>query len=429
MRACARIVTLLPLVMALAFQAIPAAEPPAKPAAPLPTQTSCFSCHSQLADAALEPTQHTEDIHFQKGLSCHDCHGGDPTAIDDMDASHNPKKGWTGKPDRLHIPEFCAKCHSDAAFMKRFDPKARVDQLSEYRTSVHGQKNAQGDPQVAVCVDCHKVHGILAISDPRSPVYPTNVAETCAHCHADTKRMDPYKVPTDQFAQYKTSVHFKAIHEKQDLAAPTCNDCHGSHGAAPPGVESVTAVCGSCHPREATLFRETEAKKKMDLSPCIRCMVCHSNHAVLPSSDSMLGVGKDSTCVGCHAEGDNGYAAAGKMAESIGILQGKLDEASGQLDRAERAGMEVSEDRFALQKAKDGLVESRVLVHSFDLDRFLEAAHAGIAASDGGIAAGKKAFAELRFRRVGLGLSLVVILAVILALALKVKELGHRAQV
>jgi hypothetical protein len=413
------------LGVVLSIASARAAEPPAKPAgSPRLTETSCFQCHAQLSDEALEPTKHaTDDIHFLKGLACHDCHGGDPTAIDDMDASHNPKKGWTGKPERLHIPEFCAKCHSDAAYMKKFDPKARVDQLSEYRTSVHGQKNAKGDPEVAVCIDCHKVHGIRAISDPRSPVYPTNVAETCARCHADEKKMAGYGVPTNQYSQYKTSVHAAAI-KGGDLSAPTCNDCHGSHGAAPPGLEDVTSVCGSCHPREATLFRETEAKKKMDLSPCIRCIVCHSNHAVLPPSDEMLGVGKDSTCTGCHTEGDPGYKAAAQMAQSIQDLKGKVLDATHLLDRAERAGMEVSEDRFALQKGKDGLVQSRVLAHGFDLERFLVAANGGIAAADAGVAAGKRLFAELRFRRLGLGLSLLVISAVIVALSLKIRQLG-----
>jgi len=400
-----------------------AEEPPSEPSVPPPTQTSCFNCHSQLDG---EPTRRAaEDIHFQNGLSCHDCHGGDPAALDDMDASHNPKKGWTGKPDRLRIPGFCARCHSDATFMKRFNPHARVDQLSEYRTSVHGQKNARRDEGAAVCVDCHEVHGIRAISDPRSPVHPTRVAETCAGCHADEGKMGPYVVPTNQYEQYRTSVHFRAIHEKGDLSAPTCNDCHGSHGAAPPGVENVTNVCGSCHPREATLFRETEVKKKMDLSPCIRCMVCHGNHAVLTPKDEMLGVGKESTCTGCHAEGDAGYAAAVKMAASIEDLKGGLAQATGLLDRAERAGMEVSEDRFALQKAQDSLVESRVLAHSFDLDRFMTAANAGISAADAGVASARKAFADLRTRRVGLGLSLVVILAVILGLVLKVMELAR----
>ena len=402
-----------------------AAEPPSEPTGPRPTETSCFLCHATLEG---EPTKNaSEDIHFQRGLSCHDCHGGNPTAMDDMEASHDTRRGWM-KPSRLLIPDFCARCHADAVFMKRFNPHARVDQLSEYRTSVHGQKNARGDEGTAVCVDCHNVHGIRAISDPRSPVYPVNVAETCGRCHADEAKMGPYAVPTGQVEEWRRSVHAHALVEQGDLAAPTCNDCHGSHGAVPPGVENVTSVCGSCHPREATLFRETEAKKKIDLAPCIRCVVCHSNHAVLAPRDEMLGVGKESTCTGCHPEGDAGYAAAAKMAESIETLKRRREEAGLLLERAERAGMEVSEDRFALQKATDSLVESRVLAHSFDLERFTTAATAGIAATEQGVAAAKRAFAELRFRRVGLGLSLLVIGAVIAALVLKVKELDRRAR-
>jgi predicted CXXCH cytochrome family protein len=165
----------------------------------------------------------------------------------------------------------------------------------------------------------------------------------------------------------------------------------------------------------------------MDLSSCIRCVVCHTNHAVLPPSDEMLGVGKSSTCTGCHSAGDAGYAAAVKMADSAGHLQNGITEAADLLTRAERKGMEVSEDRFALQKAQDDLVESRVLAHAFDLERFLTAANAGIAVADVGIAAAHKHFAELRFRRLGLALSLLVIGAVIVGLALMVRQMERRS--
>lgn len=409
--------------------AFAAEPPPTSPPGPRPLETSCVTCHSQLDDVLLEPTKHTqEDIHFLKGLSCHDCHGGNPSAGADGDpeAAHDVKRGWM-KPSRAQIPAFCGKCHADAAFMKRFNPHTRVDQLSEYRTSVHGRLNAQGDERAAVCVDCHGVHGIRAVSDPRSSVYPPNVADTCARCHADETRMGHYMIPTVQRDDYKKSVHARALYEKGDVSAPTCNDCHGSHGAVPPGVENVASVCGSCHGREATLFRDTESKLKIDLSACIQCMVCHSNHAVLPPTDDMVGVADGSTCTGCHADGEKGYKAAADMAENIGILKARLHEADERLDRAERAGVEVSPDRFALQKARDDLVETRVLVHSFDLERFLAAAKEGIAAADAGVAAGHRAEAEQRLRRTGLGISLIVILAVIVALALKVREIERKA--
>lgn len=417
---------LLLIASALSAGSLRAAEPPRPAKGPGPLETSCVSCHSQLDGAALEPTRHTgEDIHFTRGLSCHDCHGGNPAAGFDGDpfAAHDESKGWTGKPSRLKIPEFCARCHADAAFMKRFNPHTRVDQLGEYRTSVHGRKNAAGDERVAVCVDCHDVHGIRHVGDPLSPVYPTNLAGTCGRCHSDAGLMQAYQIPARQEADYRTSVHAHALYDKGDTSAPTCNDCHGSHGAVPPGVQGVANVCGSCHGREATLFREIEARRHLDLEPCIQCVICHGNHAIVPPTEEMVGTGPKSTCTGCHGEGDPGYRAAGQMSDLLASLNGRLADAERILDDAERAGVEVGPDMFALRKARDNLVESRVLVHSFDIGRFTGVAAEGIATAEEGVKAGQRAFTELRFRRVGLSFSLVVILAVIVSLVLVIRRM------
>jgi hypothetical protein len=400
-----------------------AEEPPATPRAMLPAETSCFQCHSQIDD---EMTRHaSEDIHLLKGLSCHNCHGGNPAAGADGDpeAAHDRSKGWTGKPTRLQIPDLCGKCHADATFMKTFNPKIRVDQLAEYRTSEHGRRNAAGDTRTAVCVDCHGVHGIQKVTDPRSTVHPTRLADTCARCHTDAALMSSFGIPVDQVPQYRTSVHAHALYEKGDISAPTCNDCHGSHGAAPPGVGNVANVCGSCHSREASLFREVEARKGLDLEPCIQCVICHSNHAVHPPTQEMIGVGEHSTCTGCHVQGEAGYAAASRMGDDLSRLRAQLQEAREGLDRAERAGMEVGPDRFALQKASDDLVEARVLVHGFDLERFVKVSSEGIAAAEEGVAAGHRAFAELTYRRNGLALSLVLIGAVIGALVMTIRRM------
>ncbi|MGH9750159.1 MAG: multiheme c-type cytochrome [Candidatus Polarisedimenticolia bacterium] len=414
------------LLLAAATATAPAAEPPREPRGPLPLESSCVACHSQLDGPVKEPADRApEDVHFLKGLGCSDCHGGNPAAgaDGDMDAAHDRTKGFAGRPARLGIPAFCARCHADAVFMKRFDPHARVDQLAEYRTSVHGRKNAEKDERAAVCTDCHGVHGIRAVSDPRSSVHPSRVADTCGRCHADPSLMGRYFIPTNQLEEYRTSVHAAALHERGDLSAPTCNDCHGSHGAVPPGVEHVTNVCGSCHSREAGLFRETELKRGLDLTACIQCVVCHGNHAVLKPTPAMLGVGEGSTCTGCHAEGEEEYAAAERMARSAAALTDRLREASELLDRAEQAGVEVGPDRFELQKARDSLVEARVLVHAFDLERYQTATGAGLAVADGGVAAGRRAFTELRHRRAGLLLSLVVIAAVIAGLVIKIRSI------
>ena len=58
--------------------------------------------------------------------------------------------------------------------------------------------------------------------------------------------MKKHNLPSDAYAKWATSVHFQA-RAKGDASAPTCNSCHGNHGAAPPEVGSVANVCGTCH--------------------------------------------------------------------------------------------------------------------------------------------------------------------------------------
>ena len=200
-----------------------------------PPKDSCMTCHAALDGKLAEPAkQFASDIHHQAGLGCADCHGGNPN--DDSMNAMSRAKGFRGAPKKAQIPEFCARCHSDIAYMHRFNPKMRADQLSQYLTSVHGKRLKQGDTKVAACVDCHSVHNMLPASDTRSPVHPMNVASTCARCHADAAYMKGYNIPTDQVAQYRKSVHAEML-AQGDTAAPTCSTCHGNHGATPPGRE------------------------------------------------------------------------------------------------------------------------------------------------------------------------------------------------
>ena len=54
-------------------------------AAPVPAQTNnCLSCHQETEDEDGPSYKISKDIHFEKGLGCADCHGGDPS-LDDMD--------------------------------------------------------------------------------------------------------------------------------------------------------------------------------------------------------------------------------------------------------------------------------------------------------------------------------------------------------
>ena len=310
------------------------------------TPNSCLDCHSVLPEPfGVTTDQFSHDIHEQKGLTCASCHGGDPTSSDPSVAM-GPAKGWKGHIDRKQVPALCASCHANPVYMKQFNPSLRTDQFSEYHTSVHGQKFAAGDTKVAVCTDCHSVHDLRAPSDPLSTVNPVNVAKTCSRCHADAAYMKPYGIPTDQFANYNTSVHHDALAVRGDLSAPTCTTCHGNHGATPPGVDKVQNVCGTCHVFQAQMYAKSTHSKVFQDKGLPGCVVCHSNHGIHMPSDAMLGTGAQGVCMSCHKSGDKCDVARANILSNLTTLDHNIKDADQALKLAEASGMEVSTARL-----------------------------------------------------------------------------------
>lgn len=382
---------------------------------------SCVVCHSTMEGNLAEPVKlFPGDVHSQAGLGCADCHGGNPN--DDTMDSMSPAKGFRGVPKKAQIPEFCGRCHSDANYMRQFNPKVRTDVWSEYLTSLHGKRLKQGDVNVATCVDCHGVHTTLSVSDSRAPVYPTNVPNTCGRCHSDAERMKDYKIPTDQAAKYKSSVHAKAM-AAGDLSAPTCSTCHGSHGATPPGVDSVGNVCGTCHVFFAQVFDKSPHKAVFASLELPGCVQCHSNHAIVAPQDDFVGVSSKSVCVGCHAEGDAGYQVAKGISENLSGLVSAIDRAESSLSAAERSGMEVSTARLALANASEDLIKARVSVHAFSVSEVKKLTDEGVGIAKKADEAGIAALRERDFRRKGLGFSLIFIVLAIVGLYLKIRQM------
>jgi predicted CXXCH cytochrome family protein len=400
---------------------------------------SCLACHSTLADARLAAPAKLysgQDIHREKGFECVDCHGGSPASRDKAIAHDatgtTAAMAFRGKPSGQAVIATCARCHSDAELMRSFAPKQRVDQATEYATSVHGKQLAAGDTKVATCASCHGAHGIRLVSDAKSPVFPTNVARTCASCHADAARMAGYKtadgsaLPTTQFAEYQKSVHFAALTRHNDLSAPTCNDCHGNHGAAPPGVGAIANVCGTCHAVFAQKFAASVHQPIFDKG----CVECHSNHAVLQPSDQMLSAAAPhGICQPCHNaadKSDHGAAAASTMRGDIERLKSGLDRTGALVLRVKNAGIEVSDQQLALREAGTKLTLARTEMHGFAPSAVAPIIADGITVVDAVDRAAERGVAELRFRRRGLTVSLGAFLIFVVALGLKVRQIDRR---
>jgi predicted CXXCH cytochrome family protein len=375
------------------------------------------------------------DVHRERGFECVDCHGGSPVSADKARAhdfaGRESAMAFRGKPTGQAVIATCARCHSDAELMRTFAPRQRVDQATEYATSVHGRQLAAGDTNVATCASCHGAHGIRLVTDAKSPVFPTNVAATCATCHADPKRMATYKLPdgsplpTHQFAEYQKSVHYAALTKGNDLSAPTCNDCHGNHGAAPPGVGAIANVCGTCHVVFAQKFENSIHKQIFDKG----CVECHSNHTIVKASDEMLGTSGHGICAPCHSPGDKsdkGGAAADMMRGRIEELKSAMTRSGALIARVKNAGIEVSDQELALREATTKVTLARTEVHTFDPARVAAVIDVGLKIVGGVDRAGQNGVAELRYRRRGLAISLGAILLVVIGLALKVRQLDRR---
>ncbi len=384
-------------------------------------ENGCVECHIELDDELKAPVEAYErDVHKRFGLSCSDCHGGNPQE-EDIDLAKD--NSFKGTPSRLENPEFCGTCHSDSNYMRNYNPSIRIDQLDLYKTSQHGQLHGRGDTKTAVCSDCHGIHGILEATQPKSMVFPWNIPETCGHCHSDQAYMDGYNIPINQWDEYKESVHSKALYEKKDLSSPVCNDCHGNHGANPPEITSIAYVCHQCHPSTGELFSASPHKEAYDAMGISECEACHENHKILKPSDEMLGAGEEAVCIQCHEPDTKPYKTATTFKSQLDSFRDRVSLFEEMLESAEKKGVEVSEPKFRLREANTVLVLVRNLTHSLDLSDFEENISEGEQILEEVHDLAEAALREAKFRRTGLIVATLFIFLMAVALYLKIRQI------
>lgn len=386
---------------------------------PLPQNDQCIICHKE--KGLLPQDFKKSDIHMQEGLSCVGCHGGNSKATKRFDAE-SKANGFVGVPAPKDIPKFCGKCHSNIQIMRKFQPRIATDQVKQYYTSVHGKRLEKGDKKVAICSSCHSAHAILPASDSRSTTYSENVPGTCKKCHADAKYMSPYSIGTSQYEEFKKSVHGIALLEKHDTGAPACNDCHGNHGAIPPGESSISHICGSCHVQNMEYFVNSEMGKDFVDEDLHDCEECHDNHLIEKTNDEMVGVGENSLCMGCHDEGDEGYATADSIYFLLTSLKVNYDSAAVMQEKVRRIGLDDVDISFLLKDAHQALIEARTLVHTFETSRVEKKTKAGETLTTKALNLSFVAIKDFRFRRMGFGLATFFITLFAIALFFKIRQ-------
>jgi len=313
-------------------------------------RSSCETCHSE------EAAEHRVSDHAAAGLDCVTCHGGDPK--DFTARAMAAAKGFTGAPSRQDQPAWCANCHSKSVLMRPYG--LPTDQWAEYQTSQHGRALATGVTEVAVCSDCHTVHSIRAAKDPRSSVAPVRLAETCGRCHADPKLMTRYGVSTKPFSDYLSSVHNQALQADHKSTAPTCADCHGSHGAVPPKTSEIQVVCGRCHKvaaQQVAASPHAQAAKDGQMKPCLGC---HGDHAIVDAGPDML----LTSCGGCHANESEVKDLAARLHADLSGAWETYEEVKRVIEGETGESLPYQKIEIFLDEAHTALVQAAALQHS-----------------------------------------------------------------
>lgn len=342
---------------------VPVILPTPIPHAQSANKNSCVDCHSKQSSALANPVKDWQtSIHSERNVSCVDCHGGNAN-LDRKEDAKARGTGYIGVPKTVDIPALCASCHANVEQMRQYD--LPTDQWAKYQTSIHGQKLAQGDTKVATCFVCHDRHGTKKVKDPSAQVYPLNVPALCASCHANTELMRPYNIPTNQFQLYLQSVHGIALLQKQDLRAPSCATCHGTHGAAPPGFEEVANVCGSCHTATQDYYLKSQHAGNTPGTP--KCVTCHGRYDVGVPSEAMFIGTSPRQCGSCHAPNSTQGDIIRNLYDEITGSAKAVDLAQSAIDRAAGSALIVAPEEVKLREARTSLITARAAQHTLNL--------------------------------------------------------------
>jgi cytochrome b subunit of formate dehydrogenase len=254
--------------------------------------------------------------------ACLACHGSEGFARPDGQSLFVDPTSFSSSP---HGTLACTGCHADATAIPHAEHLAPValescatchdDEVAAYRRSVHGQASAQGVSEAARCRDCHgDLHAPKPHTEAASAAHWSNLAATCARCHANVELAAKFQIPVVRPVEaYLASVHARAVSAGKRGAV--CSDCHGAHeilrGADPRASiwrTNIPDTCGKCHTEIVARYRESVHGEALarGVRDAPVCTDCHGEHRILgpaePASPVFAANIPGDTCGRCHTD-------------------------------------------------------------------------------------------------------------------------------
>ena len=283
----------------------------------------CIECH--------QPHE-VRRVYYDQGMSndeCMKCHQ-DPelkaTSLGQegksMFVDHGKLAGST------HAKQACIQCHTGAtpSHTRPCDTvPSKVDcaichaeVVEIYKTSIHGKLGSQGDPDTPDCLVCHGSHDVLPKTNPESRTYVRNIPDLCGTCHDKGGQADVRYEGTQEsmVANYKKSVHGRALDKSGLVVTATCVDCHTTHAILPSkdakstvNRSRVDVTCAKCHAGVDQEFRqsihftgEPQGDVKLPM-----CNDCHTSHEIARTDAEGFKLAIVNSCGDCHQEVTESY--------------------------------------------------------------------------------------------------------------------------
>ena len=152
-----------------------------------PGQSPCLYCHDE--PVFRDPTgvlRSSATLDARAFARCDVCHAEQVPIDVRYYLRHMAARLEPARPP-LEQAQVCAVCHTDPEILKTHELKNAV---ASFVRSFHGKAALLGEVSTAGCISCHvkageNAHLMLGKKDPRSPVNPRNVANSCrsAQCH------------------------------------------------------------------------------------------------------------------------------------------------------------------------------------------------------------------------------------------------------
>ena len=268
----------------------------------------CLGCHAvpslevplpsgETLNAVVDREAFEDSVHGRLELPCVLCHTDiqgfphpelDASSLRDYSLSHYEScegchlDQYTATADNVHSkaleagnPEaaVCTDCHGShdvqpvAGHHLEIPLTCRTchsEVYDLYKDSVHGDALVDGNPDVPTCTDCHGVHNVDGPTDSEFHLFSPQI---CAECHADKELMGKYGISTEVFNSYVADFHgttvllFEELTPDQETNKPVCIDCHGVHHIVPADnpdstvfKENLLGTCQRCHPDATANF-------------------------------------------------------------------------------------------------------------------------------------------------------------------------------